>query len=120
MVTPGLASGQTSAPAPAASQTGPGPRQRLSVEAAAGPTLYGGHVLSATFGYSPAPRLELRLNVERDHLPFERSPFPGGYSLTRGGTLTFVSGELRLAVLPAGRVSPFAVVGLGRGVSRPN
>lgn len=34
--------------------------------------------------------------------------------------MTFVGGELRLAVLPADRVSPYAIVGIGAGVSHPN
>lgn len=95
---------------------------RFSLQAAAGPTLMGGgHGLSAAFGYSPASRLELLFNVERDHLPFESKRFPdGGSSVTRGGTMTFVSGELRAALLPADRVSPYAVAGIGGGVSRPN
>jgi hypothetical protein len=46
--------------------------------------------------------------------------YPGGYSVTRGGTMTFGSGELRFAMLPAHHVSPFALAGIGRGVSRPN
>jgi hypothetical protein len=41
-------------------------------------------------------------------------------SASRGGTLMFVSGELRLALPPADLVSPFAIAGIGRGVSRPN
>jgi len=79
-----------------------------------------GNVLSAAFGYSPASRLELLLNIERIHVPFELKRFPDGYSATRGGTMTFVSGELRVALLPAARVSPFAMAGVGGGVSRPN
>jgi hypothetical protein len=107
---PRVATGQTSTGA-----------HHVSVQLAGGPTLTGGgNVLSAAFGYSPASRLELLLNVERNHLPFQLERFPDGYSATRGGTMTFVSGELRLALLPAGRVSPFAVAGGGGGVSRPN
>src|SRR5687768_17185073 len=95
---------------------------RFSLQAAAGPTLNGGgHVLSAAFGYSPASRLELLLNIERDHLPLQLKRFPdGGFSATRGGTMTFVSGELRAALRPADRVSPYAIAGVGGGVSRPN
>jgi hypothetical protein len=121
LLVPNVVTGQTSIATSAPSDSEG--RERLSLQAAAGaPTLIGGgNVLSAAFGYSPASRLELLLNVERTHLPFQLERFPdGGYSATRGGTMVFVSGELRLALLPADRVSPFAMVGVGGGVSRPN
>ena len=109
---PDLVTGQTSIAAPAP----------FSLQAGAGPTLIGGgNVLSAAFGYSPASRVDLLLNVERNHLPFRLTRFPeGGYSVTRGGTLTFVSGELRAALRPPNRVSPYVIAGVGGGVSRPN
>jgi hypothetical protein len=98
-----------------------GQTSRLSLQVAAGPTLVGGgNVLAAAFGYSPASRLELLLNVERIHLPFELKRFSDGFSATRGGTMTFAGGEVRLALLPPDRVSPFAMAGIGGGVSRPN
>ena len=111
VLVPNLVTGQTSAAPP-----------RFGLQAAAGPTVIGGgNVLSAAFGYSPASRLDLLLNVERIHLPFELTRFPeGGFSVTRGGTMTFVSGELRAALRPADRVSPYAIAGVGGGVSRPN
>jgi hypothetical protein len=95
--------------------------QRLEVQAAGGSIVNGGgHVLSAAFGYAPVSWLELLVNVERDHLPFEVKQFPeGGSGATRGGTLTFVSGEVRLGPT-LGRVSPFALAGIGGGTSRPN
>jgi hypothetical protein len=111
LLIPHVVTGQTSIATPA----------RLSLQVAGGPTLTGGgNVLAAAFGYSPASRLELLLNVERNHLPFQLKRFADGYSTTRGGTMTFVSGELRLALRPADRVSPFAIAGIGGGVSRPN
>ena len=95
--------------------------QTFSVQLAGGPTLAGGgNVLSAALGYSPASRLELLLDVERIHLPFQVNRSPGSFSVTRGGTMTFAGGELRLAVLPADRVSPYAIAGIGAGVSHPN
>lgn len=110
---PGRASGQTSATAQ------PG-LDRLSLQAGAGPLLQsGGHNVSAALGFSPLSRLDLLVSVERTHLPFERETFTGGYSLTRGGTLTTVSGEVRVSFLPPHRVSPYGFAGLGRGVSRP-
>ena len=121
VVGPRVATGQTSTGAPAPHDAESESRHHLSVQVAAGPTVIGGgNVLSAAFGYSPASRLELLLNVERIHLPFQLNRLPDGYSATRGGTMTFVSGELRLALLPAARVAPFAMAGVGGGVSRPN
>ncbi len=115
---PKVATSQTSAAPAAAPDTGREGRERLSLQVAAGPTLTlvgGGNVLSAAFGYSPASRLELLVNVERNHVPFQMYG-----SSTRGGTMTFVSGEVRLALLPTDRVAPFVMAGAGRGASRPN
>ena len=93
---------------------------RFTLQAGAGPLWKsGGHTLSAGFGFSPISRLDLMVNVERDHLPFQRETFSGRYSLTRGGTLTTISGEVRASILPPHRVSPYGFAGLGRGVSRP-
>lgn len=93
---------------------------RFSIQAGGGPTLRdGGSVASAAFGFSPVSRVELAFNVERIHLPFQLEQFPGGSSATRGGTLTFASGEVRVAALQPDRLSPFAIAGVGRGVSRP-
>jgi hypothetical protein len=93
---------------------------RFSFQVAAGPLLKsGGHTLSAAFGFSPVSRLDLVVNIERDQLPFQRDTFSGGYSLTRGGTLTTVSGEVRASLLPPHRVSPYGFAGIGGGVSRP-
>ncbi len=95
--------------------------QRLEVQAAAGAMVTtAGHALSAAVGYTPVPGLELLVTVERDHLPFEFERFPdGGTAATRGGTLTFVSGEVRVGLPRAWRVSPFALLGAGGGRSRP-
>lgn len=98
---------------------GPG-LDRFTLQFGAGPLLKsGGHNLSAAFGFSPISRIDLMVSVERDHLPFQRETFDGGYSLTRGGTLTAVSGEIRASVLPPDRVSPYGVAGIGGGISRP-
>lgn len=110
--------------AAAAAQTAESANQglkRFGVEASAGPLVNsgGGHTLSAAFSFTLLPRLDLAVNVERNHLPFQRETFDGGYSLTRGGTLTSISGELRVSALPQGRVSPYGFAGIGGGVSRP-
>jgi hypothetical protein len=94
---------------------------RFSLQVGAGPLLNsgGGHTVSAAFGFSPISRVDLVVNVERDHLPFRRDTFSDGFSVTRGGTLTFVSGEVRASVFPPHRVSPYGLAGIGGGVSRP-
>jgi hypothetical protein len=52
-------------------------------------------------------------------LPFRRDSFSDGFSVTRGGTLTLVSGEVRASLFPPDRVSPYVLAGIGAGVSRP-
>ena len=107
------ATGQT--PDPAA----PG-LDRFSLQVGAGPLLQtGGHNLSAAFGFSPLSRLDLLVSVERTAVPFQRTTFSDGYSLSRGGTLTAVSGEVRVSFFPPHRVSPYGFAGIGGGVSRP-
>jgi hypothetical protein len=106
LLSPQLVTGQT----PAAEL------DRFSVQVGAGPLLNsGGYNLSAAFGFSPISRVDLMVNVERDHLPFERD----GFSITRGGTLTWVGGEVRASVFPPDRVSPYGLAGIGGGQSRP-
>lgn len=110
LITPAIAAGQTASPP-----------SRWSVNASGGTTLNGGgYDVAGAVGFAPASRVELLVNVERIHLPFEREEFTDGYGLTRGGTLTFVSGEVRLALFPPDRVSPFLMAGAGGGISRPN
>jgi hypothetical protein len=117
VLVPNIATGQTS---PASDTAGEG-RERLILQVAAGPTLVDrGNTLSIAFGYLPASRLELLLNVECDYLPFQFERINGVNRGVRGGTMRFVSAEMRAALRPADRVSPFAVAGVGGGVSRPN
>jgi hypothetical protein len=113
VVIPRVVAGQT------ADTTRPG-LDRFTFQVGAGPLWKsGGHTLSAGFGFSPISRVDLLVNVERDHLPFQRDTFGDVYSLTRGGTLTTVSGEVRASLLPPHRVSPYAFAGMGFGESRP-
>lgn len=93
---------------------------RFSLQVAAGPLVKsGGNTVSAGFGFSPFSRIDFLVNVERDYLPFERDTFTDGYSVTRGGTLYAVSGEVRASVFPPHRASPYAFAGMGTGKSRP-
>lgn len=93
---------------------------RFSLQVGAGPLLNsGGHTLSAAFGFSPISRVDLVVNVGREHLPFQRDTFSDGLSITRGGTLTWLGGEVRASVFPPHRVSPYGFAGIGGGRSRP-
>lgn len=118
---PSVAAGQTSSPAASPSNAERARRPQFSVQLAAGATPSGNAtVLSAAAGYAPASWLELLVNVERLHELSRTTRYPNGYSLSRGGTMTLVSGEVRVAPVPSARVSPFAMAGVGRGISRPN
>jgi hypothetical protein len=112
-MSPEVVSGQTPVTA--------GPElDRFSLHVGAGPLWKsGGHTLSAAFGFSPISRVDLVVNVEREHLPFHRDTFSNSLSITRGGTLTWVSGEVRASVFPPHRVSPYGFAGIGDGFSRP-
>lgn len=93
---------------------------QFSVQAGAGPLLRSdGYTLSAAFGFSPLSRLDLIVSVERSQLPFTRDTFSNRYSVTRGGTLMSIGGEVRASLLPPHRVSPYGFAGIGGGVSRP-
>ena len=93
---------------------------RFSVHAAAGLTNQAGNVQSASFGYSPAPRLSFLVNLERTHIPTRVDRSTGGFAATRGGTMGVVSGEVRFDLLSGQRSSGYVLAGAGRGVSRPN
>lgn len=110
---PSVAAAQTPDPA--------GPRlDRFSLQVGAGLLLRsGGQSLSAAFGFSPVSKIDVLVSVERDHQPFRREAFSHGYGLRRGGTLTAISGEVRVSLRPPHRVSPYGLAGIGGGVSKP-
>jgi hypothetical protein len=92
----------------------------VSVQAAAGPTVVdSGHHVSAAVGFSPMPRVTLFLDVQRTQLSSRITHHERGSSSFRGGTMTAVSGEVRVSLWPARRVTPYVLGGLGAGVSRP-
>lgn len=94
---------------------------RWSLEAAAGVQLdHTGTVQSVAFGFAPTRSLTLLIGAERSRTEDEIEFYPDGYSSYRGGLVEFVSAELRYAFFANKRVSPYAVVGTGRGVERPN
>lgn len=107
--------------ATAASAQGAVPQPRWSIEAAGG--LQPGHtgtIVSAAFGFAPTRSLTLLLGAERSRTEDEIRFYPDGYSSERGGVVEFVSAELRYAFFSTRRVSPYVVIGTGRGMERPN
>ena len=112
---------QSAAAASAQDAAGGAPRLRWSIEGAAGVQLdYTGTIQSVAFGFAPTRSLTLLLSAERSRTEDEIEVYPDGYSSERGGLVEFVSAELRYAFFANKRVSPYAVVGAGRGVERPN
>lgn len=93
----------------------------VSIQGALGPTMIdSGHNVSAAVGFSVMPRVTLLVDVQRTQLSSRFTRHERGGSAFRGGTLTAVSGEARVSLWPAGRVTPYALAGLGAGISRPN
>jgi hypothetical protein len=108
LVAPAVASGQ---------DTGTG----FSVQGALGPLVHGGgSSQSLSLGFSPDERIGFVVSAERIHLPTEVTRYEFGYAATRGGTTTFISGEVRVSPFTFNRVTPYALAGIGRGRSRPN
>jgi len=92
----------------------------VSIQAAAGPTIVDpGHNVSAAVGFSPASRVTVFVEVLRTQLSSRFTSSEQGSSAFRGGTMTAVSGEVRVGLFPAARVNPYVLVGAGAGVSRP-
>jgi hypothetical protein len=109
------------APAHAAEEARPAESGRFSVDLGMGAHLQnGGTLQSLSFGYAPWRTLSLLVNVERNHVPTRVRTYPDGYSVTRGETLTTVAGELRFIVPVRGHLLPYALVGIGAGLSQPN
>ncbi len=97
----------------------------VSVHAGGGPTLVdAGHHLSAGFAVSPWSRVTLIVDAERTHLNSRttESHDYGGNRVTssfRGGTMHALTGSLRVSLFPEGRLTPYVLAGMGRGVSKP-
>ena len=77
-------------------------------------------IQSVAFGFAPTRSLTLLIGAERSRTDDGIEFYPDGYASERGGPVEFVSAELRYAFFAKRRVSPYAVVGAGRGVERPN
>jgi hypothetical protein len=103
--------------APAHAQ-GTGISRRFSVDLGLGSHVKdGGDVESISVGFAVSRIVALAATVERSHIPTKLSTYTDGYSVTRNGTLTSMSGELRLTI-PAGvRWTPYGIVGGGVGES---
>lgn len=95
--------------------------QKLSVNAAAGVTIpsgsdAAGNVQSVSGGYLPTPKLAVLVTGARMH----RDTSIRSSSVTRGGTVKFVGGELQYALRSDERASPYAAAGMGVAWSQPN
>jgi hypothetical protein len=111
----------SAAAASAQNAAGGAPQLRWSIEGAVGVQLhYTGTIQSVAFGFAPTRSLTLLIGAERSRTDDEIEVYPDGYASERGGLVEFVSAELRYAFFANSRVSPYAVVGAGRGVERPN
>ncbi len=107
--------------ATAASAQGTAPQPRWSLEAAGGVQLdHTGTIVSAAIGFAPTRSLTLLLGAERSRTDDEITFYSDGSSSERGGVVEFASAELRYAFFARKRVSPYVVVGAGRGMERPN
>ena len=96
------------------------PAPSVSIQAAAGPTLVDtGHNLSAAVGFSPISRVTFLLDVQRTRLSSRSTRNERSSTEFRGGTMTAVSGEVRVGLWPARRVTPYVLGGFGAGTSRP-
>jgi hypothetical protein len=116
-----LVLGLSAAAASAQGAAGGTPQPRWSIEGAAGVQLdYTGTIQSVAFGFAPTRSLTLLIGAERSRTDDQIEFYADGYASERGGLVEFVSAELRYAFFANRRISPYAVVGAGRGVERPN
>ena len=80
----------------------------------------GGDSQAVSLGVMFGERFGAVVNAERSHLPTDVTFFENGYSASRGGTVTSISGEFRYVPITYKRISPYVLAGFGLGVSRPN
>ena len=90
-------------------------RSNVSVQGAVGGLVnVPGNGQAISVGFWPGGRVGILIGVDRIYMPTEGTRHAGGFSATRGGTTTFVSGEIRVLPLGVDQVSPYAVAGAGR------
>lgn len=106
----------------AAGVAAPARGQSVVVQGSAGPTLVDrGYSLAGGVGWSPWSRVTVSVSAERTHLvSTERSDDRSYTSRFRGGTLNLAAAELRVALFPPHRVTPYVLAGYAVGQSRPN
>ena len=105
LVTPAVAAGQGA----------------ISVQAAVGTHVSDrGNTRAIGIGFLPNERWEILISAERFHVPTKVTHREGVTTARRGGTTEFVSAEVRFVPVTFNRISPYAVVSVGRGTSRPN
>ena len=94
---------------------------RFSVQGAFGSHInVSGNSQSLSVGFSPEERVTVLVSAERMHLPTDIRRYEHGYGATRGGTTTFISGEVRVSPFTFKGVSPYVLAGGGRGTARTN
>jgi hypothetical protein len=94
---------------------------RVSLQGALGTNgNVGGNTQALSVGFWVGDRIGVLVSAERIHMPTEVTQHEHGVGATRGGTTRFASGEVQGVLFTSGRVSPYALAGAGRGVSRPN
>lgn len=94
---------------------------RVSAQGAFGSHIKGGgNSQSLSIGFLPNERIGFFVSAERLHLPTRITRYEHGYGATRGGTTTFISGEVHLSPFTFNRISPYVLAGAGRGTSRLN
>ena len=115
-LTPGLLAAQTLPGGHAGAPARDTHAGRRTLEVTAGSTSGGGFLLSTSAGFSPAPWLTLLVQGERFHVPTRHTAF----STTRGFTTLVLGGEVRVGPPAPGKVSGYAALGIGAGVSGSN
>lgn len=97
---------------------GTGLSRRFSLDLGLGSHLEdGGDVQSISIGFAVTRFVALAVTGERSHIPTKLSTSPNGYSVTRNGRLTSISGEFRLTIPVGNRWTPYGLVGGGVGES---
>ncbi len=97
---------------------GAGMSRRFNVDLGLGSHLKdGGDVESISIGFAVSRIVALAATVERSHIPTNLRTYPDGYSVTRNGTLTSMSGEFWLTIPAGDRWTPYGIVGSGVGES---
>ena len=96
--------------------------QAFEVHGSAGPTLTdAGYLLSAGVGFTPMSRLTIIVDVAQTRLATRvDTDLRGNVTTSRGGTVTLGEAALRVSLFGTERIDPYAIAGIGMGVTRPN